>query len=253
MTEVPQKNTHFFGQADARKLDTAEDVASKEFALTPEQRQVVEVMQLSSEKFTRKMVRESEKARAKLEQLHGKELVAAGMKKVGLGLGLGWVTETAGKWAANKASQQAGPWVGEQGDRLVDWLGSRPDQGRGEVSPTVTLTAAIQNSLLEMGHENFAQAGPDIWRNDIGPYLANAAGVEFAGPVYRLLTRKANLPKLRWYEWIVGQAGAFLPWKTTMHIKRFELNLVNPVTVSGLFNVAQGLYDMAMVQRTRSI
>ncbi len=248
MSEIP-KGTQFFGQADA----TRETGKPTENNLTFEQRQVVEVMQRSGVKFTKKMVRESEKARAKLERLHGKELVVAGMKKIGLGLGIGWATETAGKRAANKASQRAGTWLGEQGDRLVDWLGSRPDPGSGEINPTVTLAAAIQNGLLDMGHQNFTQAGPGLWRSDFGPYLGNAAGVELSGPVYRLFTRKTNLPKLRWYEWAVGQVGAFLPGKTTMHIKRFELNLVNPVTVSGIFNIVQGIYDMAVAPKPQNI
>lgn len=241
MPERSDYSPQFVGQADA----TREAGKPAEFALTPEQRQVVDVMQQSGEKFTKKMLRESEKARQKLQRLRGKELVEAGMKKVGLGLGIGWATETAGKFTANRLPQKAGTWLGKQGDKLMNWLGSRPDEGSGAVNPTLELSRSIQNGLLALGYEDFTRAGPDFWKSDIGPNIGNVAGVELSGPVYRLLTGKANLPKLRWYEWVVGQAGAFLPSKTTMHIKRFELNFVNPVTVSGLFNVAQGLYDMA--------
>lgn len=192
------------------------------------------------------------KAGEQLQQLHGKELVQAGLTKMGLGLGIGWTTETLGalfmKRTGDKIAQRIGPHVDKAWQELPDHLHEYfSDVDVNEMHDAI---GQFNHAMYSEGMENITDAL--IKSNELfAPSFGKFGGGELTSPIYGLLTRKTNLPKLRFFEWVIGQFGSFFRHKTTLRIKRFELNVVNPVTVSGFLNVAKGLFDMGKEQHAK--
>lgn len=249
MVEIPQ-NTQFVGSADMRGSLTALPNQEQGLTLSPEQKMLTDMFQKSGEMSRHEIGKAMEQAGKKLQQLHGKELVTAGLKKVGLGLGLGWATETGGAFISRKIGEKvinrAGPAIDKVWQKLPDHI--------HEYFPN-TDPAEIRESIQKLNHEMYNGGMENMTdllleaNTPISSSLGKFGGGEFTSPLYGLLTRKANLPKVRWYEWVVGQFGAFYRNSTTLKIKNFELNLVNPVTVSGFLNVAKGSYEMVFGQK----
>ena len=246
MTEIPKSNTQFVGQADARNNAPKETQKSNEFSISPEQKLVAEAIHNGADTASKQLTVARAEAGKKLQGLHGKELVVAGLKKVGLGLGIGWASEAVGSLLLKKPGRRIGGFAGAQADVFYENLMSEApafedlDEFQSMMREELP---RFRGLLLGDEYSNLAQVGFDVGEQmgkDTGKFL----GTEVSGGVYSMLTRKSQLPKLRWYDWILGQVGALMPQLTTIHIKRFELNLVNPTTVSGLLNVAKGITDM---------
>lgn len=252
MSEIPKGNPQFVGQANA----THERSPSEEFVLTSEQQQIVDIMKKSGEMSRQQLGKAVEKAGKQLQQLHGKELVKAGLKKIGLGLGLGWTIQTGGALIGEKIGRNVGVRAGEAGDVYVKALNERFDQinPQAEDVRLMHLAADVLESARDhnLPADNFAALGREVGAQ-VGSDIGKPIGLELTGMLYGLLTRKSELPKLRWYDWALGQFGMFIPGHTSLHIKRFDLNLVNPVTVSGLFNVAKGLFEMGIKPKEKVV
>lgn len=244
MSEIP-KNPQYIGQADASTLRKETPVKS-EFTVSPEQRITAEAIHNGADIATKKIEEAKIEAGKKLQGLHGRELVVAGLKKIGIGLGVGWASETIGSLLLQKPGKRVGLLGGAQVDVMYERFmeNNLPAEDLDELQVFLRdELPRFREAVLEEEFSNFAQLGSVVGEQmgkDTGKFL----GTEVSGGIYGMLTRKSALPKLRWYDWALGQVGALLPELTTIHIKRFELNLVNPTTVSGLLNVAKGITEM---------
>lgn len=245
MTEIPKSNAQFVGQADARKAIPIETRKPDEFTVSPEQKQVAEAIHAGADNARDQVTEARTKAGKQLQKLHGKELVFAGLKKVGLGLGIGWASEKVGSLLLRKPGRRLGGFAGAQADTMYQtFMENLPIDNLDEFQSVLRdELPKFREAVLGEGFANFAQVG-FVAGEQMGRETGKFLGTETSGAIYNLLTRKSELPKLRWYDWALGQVGALLPELTTIHIKRFELNLVNPTTVSGLLNVAKGLTEM---------
>lgn len=209
----------FYANSNAQKVEMKPDMDTPERADMPvssEQKKVLEAVIGAADTARKAHIQAEQKAGEQLKELRAKKLVALGMKKIGIGAGLGFVTE-----------------------KLGDKLG------------------------FELGYRSgAASAGPDEPVHDIGDVLRNATkrvsggmasgiagsllgeflGFESTGPIYNatVARNKSEQEKIRWYETIIGQAGYFMP----LDVGKVSVRLLNPVTASGLKDIAIGLWQM---------
>jgi len=223
MTETPS-HPQFVGSSETAK--------QPEFALSPEQQKVVDTMKQSGEKLEKTIVDAREKAGEKLQKLHGKELVKAGLNQVTVGA---WETfKSRIKWAVGGGL--VGGAVGALGaggamlalDRMSDL------ESPGEMMALGGVAGGMVGGLSGVG-------------------IGQLIGYETAGVKYNKAIAKTEQSKARWYDWAAGNLGVFglrrllrgkdIGKAGRIGVAVFE-TVFNPIGVSGLRNVAAGLYEM---------
>lgn len=248
MSETTPSNPQFVGQADAR-----ESLPKDEVVLTAEQKQVVEAMQSAGKTLETAELDAREKTAGQLKKLQGKALVDAGLKQMGHGV---WETvKSQVKWAIG------GGLVGAVGGGLVGALSGRSlTQNADSRSALSNMLGNDNMSALGMssgsGMESsalFATAGI-AGGGALGGGVGEAIGFETAGLGYnKKIATKNNLPPTKWYDWVVSNAGliglrSLLRGRDTGRtggVGMLILNeVLNPITVGGMRNVATGLWQM---------
>lgn len=225
MSEIP-KGSQLVGSADARTMKTSEAPKKTEVTPTPEQQQVVDTMKNSGEVLENNVLDAREKAAGQLKQLHGKELVDAGLKQMGHGV---WETfKSELKWGISGAI--VGSVAGAAGGYAI---------GRREEDGDVGIILGMMGGSLG---------------GNYGRKAGQMVGFETAGLHYnKKIATKQNLPTTKWYDWVVSNAGVIGTWRILKgkHIgakgraaeSAFDM-VFNPITVGGLRNVATGLWQM---------
>lgn len=225
MSENAPSNPQFVGQADATR--SREALPKDEFVLNAEQKQVVEVMQSAGKELETAELDAREKAAGELKQLHGKELVDAGLKQMGHGV-----------WETVK-----GEIKGIIGGGLRGGIGGAI--GFGIIGMT---TGSGENAVALAGQ------GAGVG-SLIGATVGGVLGYETAGIKYNRTTAIAEkLPLVRWYDWISSHGSGFL---LNLLIGRVAKNpitaarasfavsqVINPISVGGIRNVVKGLWEM---------
>lgn len=251
MSETTPSNPQFVGQADAR-----ESLSKDEVVLTAEQKQVVEAMEQEGKKLEGGVLDAREKAAGELKKLQGKELIDAGLKQMGHGV---WETvKSQVKWAIG------GGLVGAVGGGLVGALSGR------SLTQNADSRSALSNIRNILGDDNMSALGmsPGSGRESsalfaaagisgggaFGGAVGEAIGFESAGLGYnKRIATKNNLPPTKWYDWVVSNAGliglrSLLRGRDTGRtggVGMLILNeVLNPITVGGMRNVATGLWQM---------
>lgn len=250
MSERNDRSPQFVGSADA----TREAPRSAEFTLTPEQKQVVEVMQQGGEKLENTILDAREAAGKKLQGLHGKELVDAGLKQMGHGA---WETfKSQLKWGIGGGI--AGAVGGAMAGRFTGGRFQEMAQKSSVTGPI--LDAADYDGLFkaDLGAEDdmasFFTWGGAAVGGGLGVPLGVVVGWETAGLKYnKKVAPKKDLPPAKWYDWVISNAGIYganqvLRGRNLGNVGGMMWNafveLFNPISVGGIRNVAKGLWEM---------
>lgn len=185
-------------------------------------------MQKEGQKLEMAELDAREKAAGELKTLHGKELVDAGLKQMGHG-----VLETV-------KGQVKGTLTGVGLGAMTGAL------SLGTISGIMDRN--IQSAAV--GAATGAVAGAAV--GGLGGY---AIGYEAAGIGYnRNVAQRKNLPPARWFDWVLSHGSGFLlnvlltrvvrdPQKTAWASLVLG-EVINPISVGGLRNVATGLWQM---------
>lgn len=251
MSENRPSDPQFVGQADGTR--SREASSNEEIVMNAEQQQVVDVMQRAGKKLEDAELGAQETAAGKLKELHGKELVDAGVNMMGRGV---WETvKSQLKWTVG------GGLVGA----LVGGIGG------GIAGPSVMKNEEIKDFVTFVLDKKGIPFVPDIKNRDfkdrkylskagaaIGAYLGGTSGLRsgtsFATLEYNWeIADKNNLPKTQWVDYLIGQAGLgglalLLNKRKAGNFGRAGLfvmsELFNPITLGGMRNVATGLWQM---------
>lgn len=255
MSEIP-KDPQFVGSSEAPKKEA--------FVLTAEQQQVTDTMKKSGEVLEHTMLDARERAAGQLKQLHGKELVDAGLKQMshgvwetvksqlkwGIGGGLiGAVAGGAFGYASNKIFEKTPEATAE----LLNKVGDGFDELR---------RIGVDGELLDRTQSGdfgpMLTVGGSVLGGFGGGSFGGGIGWETAGLKYnKKIAPKANLPSTKWYDWAISNAGVFgvnrlLRGKDIGRAggiaKLVFHEVFNPITVGGLRNVATGLWQMGKGQ-----
>lgn len=202
--------------------------ASGELAFNAEQKQVVDVMEQEGKKLEGAVLDAREQAAGRLKQLHGRELVDAGLKQMGHGV-----------WETVK-----GEVKGAIGGGILGGITGGVSLGAlGYVADRTAESAAI-------GAASGAFAG-----STLGALAGGALGYETAGIGYnRKVARRENLPPARWYDWLISHGSGALLNLLVGRVARSPVTaarvsfvlgqLINPISAGGMRNVATGLWQM---------
>lgn len=249
MSEIPKGNPQFVGQADARNLRAAEAAKPVDVKLSPEQQQLADVMKQSGETLETKVVDARDKAAIQLKELHGKELVDAGLKQMGKGV---WETfKSQLKWAVPSAilGSMIGGAAAELGTRKLNSLSGREDV-------VSRLSMVFDEYIPPMSASDGQEVRAFVTGLGFtgGAYLGGKAGAfvgyETAGLKYnKKIASKENLPPTMWYDWVAGNVGSIglrrlLRGKVGLVGTLVIDEVINPITVGGLRNVAKGMWEM---------
>ncbi len=252
MNEISTRDIQLIGTSDATK-PMSEALPKDELVLNPEQKAVVEVMQGAGKNLEAAELGAREKAAGGLKELHGKELVDAGVNMMGRGV---WETvKSQAKWAIG------GGLVGA----IVGGIGG------GVAGPSVMKNEEIKDFVTFVLDKKGIPFVPDINKRDfkdrkymgkagaaIGAYLGGTSGLRsgtsFATLEYNWeIADKNNLPKTGWIDFVISQAGLGGVVLLGKNRKLGNLGsvgffvmteLLNPITVGGMRNVATGLWQM---------
>lgn len=251
MNEISTNDIQLIGTSDATK-NASEALPKVEVVLNAEQKQVVDVMQIAGKKLENAELGAREAAAGQLKQLHGKELVDAGLKQMGHGV---WETvKSQAKWAiggglvgALGLSFITGPasLLAKQDDVFRDLFIGRLDD---EQLSGIGMSRSGSGSLGKVLKSSM------ITGADLGGTLGEFIGFETAGLEYnKKVAAKNNLPPVKWFDWVISNVGL-----TTLDLAigarnigwvgragRYILNeAFNPVTVAGARAVGKGLWEM---------
>lgn len=276
MSELP-KNAQFVASADARNPHTSETVGKAEVALSPEQQRVFDSLKQRGEALEQAELDARGNAAKKLKELHGKELVDAGLKQMGHGV---WET------AKSQATWElGGVLIGglmglNMGAAAGFLMGNVPHElvqkGFADIRSNLSVYASwmpASNEALGMAIGGVAGSGTGAF---IGSGTGSFIGYETAGLQYNKIAEKKGLPPTKWYDWIAAngmlgllavplmRAGSnlveydqsifeFAPDERKNTISTIRKGLLlynlgqtvfNPITVGGLRNVVTGLWQM---------
>lgn len=210
------------------EMSPGELVLKDEVKLTPEQQRAVDAMGKEGADLERAELDARGKAAGQLKQLHGKELVDAGLKQMGHGV---WETVK----GEVKGIVVGGALGGVGGAVSLGALGGIADRTAESVA---------------IGAASGAFAGTAF-----GALAGGALGYETAGIGYnRKVTSKENLPPVHWYDWLISHgSGAVLNLfigrvarspKTAAQASFVLGQLINPISAGGIRNVVTGLWQM---------
>lgn len=222
MSEVPT-SPQFIGKADA----TREVGKPTEFTLSSEQQKIADTMKQNGETLEKSVIDARQKAGDQLKQLHGKELVRAGLRQMGHGV-----------WETVKAKIKWGLGLGIAGGVVGNFGGDRS-------------RAAIR-SMLYTFFPDYGSASEASEGAVLGILTGGVVGLETAGITYnRKIAAKKNLPTTKWYDWAISNTGLLSLEMLTRgkeigmvaDISRVMFNtFFNPISVGGLRTALYGLW-----------
>lgn len=255
MSENRPSNPQFVGQGDASK-QSREALPKDEFVLNAEQKQVVDVMQTAGKELESAELGARETAAGKLKELHGKELVDAGVNMMRRGVWEGVKSRLL--WGIG------GSLIGAVAGGLYGSVVGKSEEYRQANLEEVQSGFDGLNMPIDEPVKDFLStragviASKMIEGAGVGTAAGGIIGFETSGLHYnKNIAAKNNLPPVKWYDWVISNGvfglTSFALYKNNLTARNAGAGIAqlafNPVTVAGMRAVGKGLWEMRTPQR----